>query len=113
NTRRLVSAATSLFASSGYRRSTINSPFEGSCRSLGSQAIRRVSRKETSMRFRNFGWLSADDVVRLILSFALMALVARYLGTGDYGALSYIFGVVGLLAPLTAVGLDVVTLRRL
>ena len=64
-------------------------------------------------QFRNFGWLSADDIVRVLLSFALMALIARHLGPRSYGALSYIFGVVGLLAPLTSVGLDVITVRQL
>ena len=64
-------------------------------------------------QFQNFGWLSADDVIRVLLSFALMAVIARHLGASDYGALSYLFGVVGLLAPLTSVGLDVIAVRQL
>lgn len=63
-------------------------------------------------RIKNFGWLSAEDIVRIILSFVMMALIARHLGPSDYGALSYIFGVIGLLMPLTSVGLDMITLRQ-
>ena len=64
-------------------------------------------------RLRNFGWLGAEDVTRLILSFAILTLIARHLGPVDLGVLSYLFGVAGLLAPLATFGLDVVIIRRL
>lgn len=89
----------------------------GNCVKLGRLvlgACQHISKEGEELgKFRNFGWLSADDFVRVLLSFALMALIARYLGPRGFGALSYIFSIVGLLSPLTSFGLDVITLRRL
>jgi O-antigen/teichoic acid export membrane protein len=64
-------------------------------------------------RLRNFGWLSAEEIVRLVLSFAVMMFVARHLGPEQFGALSYLFSVVGLMAPLTVYGLEQIAMRRL
>lgn len=49
---------------------------------------------------KNTIWLSADQVLRLAMSFFIGAWVARYLQPQQYGLLNYAIGFVGLFSPL-------------
>jgi polysaccharide transporter, PST family len=57
-------------------------------------------------RFRNFGWLGADEIVRLAAGFLVTLLLAQHLGPDGFGAYGYVLGLAGLFAPVTLVGLD-------
>ena len=57
-------------------------------------------------RLKNFGWLGAEESVRLGLGFVFTLLLANHLGTGQFGAYGYIFGFVILFTPFIAFGLD-------
>lgn len=63
-------------------------------------------------RLKNFGWLGAEESVRLVLGFALTLLLANHLGSGQYGAYGYLFGFVTLFTPLIAFGLDPLIARQ-
>lgn len=63
-------------------------------------------------RLWNFGWLAADDSLRLIVGFLVAVALAAHLGPSDFGVLGYIFGIVALVAPLAVFGLDSLTLRE-
>jgi O-antigen/teichoic acid export membrane protein len=60
----------------------------------------------------NFGWLMAEQVVRVAISFLVMTLVARHLGPERFGAYVYLFGLAGLFLPLSMFGLDAIVMRR-
>ena len=62
---------------------------------------------------RNLGWLFAEKGLRLAVSFLVTAWVARHLGPGDFGLLSYCAAVVGLLVFLPGLGLDAIVKRDL
>lgn len=57
-------------------------------------------------RFRNLGWLGADEIVRLAAGFLVTLLLAQHLGPDGFGAYGYVLGLAGLFAPVTLVGLD-------
>ena len=60
----------------------------------------------------NFGWLIAEQLVRVAIAFLVMTLVARHLGPEQFGAYVYLFGLAGLFMPLSMFGLDAIVMRR-
>ncbi|MEI6528170.1 MAG: flippase [bacterium] len=63
--------------------------------------------------FKNTGWLFSTKIISLLISFATTAIVARQLGPGNYGQLSYAISFVGLLSFLYSLGIDNVLYRDL
>jgi PST family polysaccharide transporter len=61
----------------------------------------------------NSAWLLADKVLRVTLGLLVGAVVARYLGPAEYGALSAVFAYVVLLGAVAALGLEGVLVREL
>lgn len=61
----------------------------------------------------NTGWLFLDRVVRMGAGLALVVIVARYLGPGAFGALSYAAALVGLAASIAGLGLEGIVVRDL
>ncbi len=59
-----------------------------------------------SKYFSNTGWLSLEQIGRMAVSLFVGAYVARYLGPGNYGTLSYIISFVGLFSSFAGLGLD-------
>jgi O-antigen/teichoic acid export membrane protein len=72
-----------------------------------------VARPGVRSAARNFGWLVADKGVRLVLGLLVGFWVARYLGPGKFGLLSYTLAVVALGMSLVELGLDAVLRREL
>ena len=63
--------------------------------------------------FRNVAWYSLDRVVRMLLGLAVGVWIARYLGPGDFGALSYAIAMVALFATLAEFGAANIVVRDL
>ncbi|MDR3441051.1 flippase [Telmatospirillum sp.] len=61
----------------------------------------------------NVSWTSFEQILRVGLSFLVTVQVINYLGPERFGLYSYVISVVGILAPLTAFGLEQVVIRRL
>ncbi|MBL9214670.1 MAG: flippase [Opitutaceae bacterium] len=61
----------------------------------------------------NFGWLAAEKAARLLLNVGVGFWVARYLGPGRFGELSYALALVGIAALLAELGLDGLVRREL
>jgi PST family polysaccharide transporter len=61
----------------------------------------------------NAGWLLAEKAVRLLVGVAVSAWVARYLGPDRFGALSYAFALVALIAVVANAGLDAIVVREI
>ncbi len=61
----------------------------------------------------NVSWTSFEQVLRIGLSFLVTVQVINYLGPERFGLYSYVISIVGILAPLTAFGLEQVVIRRL
>jgi O-antigen/teichoic acid export membrane protein len=59
----------------------------------------------------NSGWILADRAFALLFSFIGTVLVARHLGTADFGALSYALAMVGIFGAVGHVGLDALVIR--
>lgn len=61
----------------------------------------------------NAVWLYLDQVVRLLWGLLTFGLVARYLGTEGFGALSYAVAFPALFLPFISLGLDFVVIQEL
>lgn len=62
---------------------------------------------------RNIGWLYFEKLVRLGFGLVVFALVARHLGPGDFGALSWAAALVALFGVTARLGMERVVVRRL
>jgi O-antigen/teichoic acid export membrane protein len=62
---------------------------------------------------RNIGWLSAERLIRMALSFVVGVYVIRYLGPEQFGKLSYSTSFVFLFLAITKLGLDEIVVRNL
>lgn len=62
---------------------------------------------------RNIGWLSAERLIRMGLSFFVGVYVIRYLGPEQFGKLSYSASFVFLFLAITKLGLDEIVVRNL
>ena len=63
--------------------------------------------------FTNTSWLVAEKLTRLLVSFFVGILLARYLGPERFGILSYALSFVALFSTITALGLDEIVVREL
>lgn len=63
--------------------------------------------------FRNTGWMFSTKILSLFISFISTAIVARNLGPGNFGQLSYAISFVGLLSFFYSLGIDNVLYRDL
>ncbi len=61
----------------------------------------------------SIGWLSAERIFMMALSFAVGINVIRYLGPGNYGKLSYSLSFAGLLGVIAKLGLDHIIVRNI
>jgi len=61
----------------------------------------------------NITWLSFDRVVRMGVGLVVGVWVARFLGPGDYGLLSFSLAFASLLGPIAFLGLDSIVVREL
>ncbi|MGF1588986.1 MAG: flippase [Pleurocapsa sp.] len=62
---------------------------------------------------RNIGWLSAERLLGMALSFFVGIYVIRYLGPGNFGKLSYSISFVFLFLAISKLGLDQIVVRNL
>ncbi|VEP14285.1 Membrane protein [Hyella patelloides LEGE 07179] len=62
---------------------------------------------------RNIGWLSAERLLSMIISFVVGVYVIRYLGSESFGKLSYSSSFVALFAAIAKLGLDKIVVRNL
>lgn len=59
----------------------------------------------------NTGWLFGLRILRMLFALFVMAWVARYLGTGQFGILQYSIAFAGLFGPLAILGLQGIVVR--
>ncbi|MDG0969034.1 MAG: oligosaccharide flippase family protein, partial [Porticoccaceae bacterium] len=62
---------------------------------------------------KNVAWLLFDKVFPLGALFITNVIVARFLGAGQFGNVSYLMAVVSLLIPLCSLGLNSIITREL
>lgn len=63
--------------------------------------------------FINTSWLFFERIVGMAVTFFVGVYVARYLGSTNFGLLSYAGSFVGLFSAITALGLDSILVREL
>ncbi len=61
----------------------------------------------------NIGWLTAERILMIALSFFVGISVVRYLGPESYGKLSYSLSFAGLIGVIAKLGLDQIVVRNL
>lgn len=61
----------------------------------------------------NIAWISAERLIRIVISVFLLAYIARYLGPERFGLLNYATAIVALAVPLIALGLNRLLVREL
>ena len=62
---------------------------------------------------RSVGWLSLEKALSLTLNLTIGVYLIRYLGSDDFGKLSYCLSTVGLFEALAKLGLDAIVVRSL
>ncbi|HEY9770028.1 MAG TPA: flippase [Coleofasciculaceae cyanobacterium] len=62
---------------------------------------------------RNIGWLSGEKVLGMILNLSIGIYVIRYLGSEDFGKLSYCLSLVDMFGAIAKLGLDGIVVREL
>lgn len=62
---------------------------------------------------KNIRWLFLDKAIQIFLGVFTFSLLARHLGTEEYGAFSYSMALVGVLQPLSNLGLNSIVIREL
>ena len=62
---------------------------------------------------RNLGWLSIEKLLSIILNLSIGIYLIRYLGSDDFGKLSYCLSLVGMFEAIAKLGLDQVVIRNL
>lgn len=63
--------------------------------------------------FKNTSWLFWEKVVRMIVTLVVGVMIARYLGPSDYGELSYVLSIYGLLIPFVTFGVNPILVKYL
>src|SRR5690349_11542965 len=58
------------------------------------------------LKLINLSWLFGEHVIRILIGFFVLTLVARYLGPERFGAYAYVFGLASLLLPVALFGLN-------
>ncbi len=61
----------------------------------------------------NIGWLSGEKFLRMLVSLSIGVYVIRYLGTDNFGKLSYCLSLVGMFSAIAKLGLDGIVVRNL
>ena len=61
----------------------------------------------------NILWLLGERVLRIVVNFGVLGLLARHLGPDAFGALNYAAGIALLFTALATLGLDTVVVREL
>lgn len=61
----------------------------------------------------NIGWLSAERILNMTISFFVGIYVIRYLGAENFGKLSYSISFVALFTAISKLGLDQIVIRNL
>ena len=61
----------------------------------------------------NIGWLSLEKLLTLILNLSIGIYVIRYLGSDNFGKLSYCLSLVGMFGAIAKLGLDAIVVRNL
>lgn len=62
---------------------------------------------------KNSSWTSAEKFLRMITSLFVTSWFIRYLGPSDYGIYAFSISVVGLLIPISRMGLNKISTRDL
>jgi|GEM_PF-1813467 len=64
-------------------------------------------------KLENFGWVSLDHAVRLVIGLVAMTLVAPHLGPDGFAIYVYIFALLSLVMPAARFGVSVIVVRDL
>ncbi|MDJ0534408.1 MAG: flippase [Xenococcaceae cyanobacterium MO_207.B15] len=62
---------------------------------------------------RNISWLTGEKVIRMGINFFVVIYVVKYLGSEDFGKLSYCISFVSLFDAIAKLGLDNIVVRNL
>ena len=63
--------------------------------------------------FANTSWLMVEKIFRSVMLLVVGAYVARYLGPGQFGLLSYAISFAALFSTISTLGLDSIVVREL
>ncbi len=62
---------------------------------------------------KSFSWMMLENIVKTFLGLVVTIYVIRYLGPTDFGLLSFGLSIVGILYPVTTLGLDAILFRNI
>ena len=61
----------------------------------------------------NFSWIILSQFSKIILGGFTFIYVVKYLGPNDFGLISYALSIIGILHPLSTLGLDAIIFRNI
>lgn len=62
---------------------------------------------------QNSGWLLVDKLARLFLGLFTMAMIARYIGPGEFGIWNYSIALTAIIGGIAVLGLDKIVVKEL
>lgn len=69
-------------------------------------------RQQLQQAIGNSGWLMFEKLLRMAVGLFVNVWIARYLGPGNFGLLSYALAFAALFTPLVTLGLDEIVIRN-
>lgn len=74
---------------------------------------KRLKERAGSAFARNSGWIIFEQIYRMVFSFIISILTARYLGPSNMGVLTYAATFVAAFLPLSLLGLEQIVIREI
>ncbi len=62
---------------------------------------------------KNFSWLMLENILKILFGFLVSIYVIKYLGPKDFGLLSYLLSIIGIVTPFATLGTDAILFRNL
>lgn len=78
--------------------------------------LSKINQKFSPERLKiisNIGWLTGERLFGMVVNFVVVIYVVRYLGSANFGKLSYCISFVGLFEAIAKLGLDDIVVRNL
>ena len=82
-------------------------------RSLLEYSKEKISHRGVQKHAQNISWMFSAKIINMLISFLAMGYIARNLGPGNYGELSYAISFVGIFSFFVPLGMDQILLKYL
>jgi O-antigen/teichoic acid export membrane protein len=73
----------------------------------------QIKQKFSNKYIKNTIWLILDKIFSIPIRFVVLILIAKHMGTGDFGLFNYIISIVAFMLSLSALGMETILIKKL